>query len=1035
MRTPSHPRTPHHRGTPFRLALAALLAAVWAPPAQAISSYYTNNCASCHGATPTSCNGCHAHGTHSSSSKTDINLSAVTNKTSYAPGEAMTVTVTGGYRTGWVRVILLDQNMTEIGRSSCPGGEGGCTTSVFPVTFPTSGNTLTAPATPGTYTWAAAWYGNGFEQGGTFGSGTSSTLRPGFFTPDTGNVVPVNGVDTPHGWQTVASNSFTVTAPAAPTIALDPGSLNFGNVNVGASASLTTQVRNTGTAPLSVSAINRCTSPATSAEFTWAPAAPFSVNPGASATLTVSYAPSAAGMDTGCLALTSNASNGPTTNLAVSGTGAVPPAPRIAVSPPSLAFGNVTVATSSPMSLTISNTGNAPLTGTIALGSGTSAEFTFSPSSFNVAAGGSQAVTVTYAPSAVGADTGSLVVSSNDASNPSVSVALSGTGVAAPAPNIALSPPSLSFGTVNVGGSASLTTQVQNTGTAPLIVNAIALCTSPATSPEFGWSPGAPFTVAAGGSTTVTVTYTPTAAGADSGCLAFSSNDLAKPTVTLSVSGTGQLPAAPRIAVAPSSLPFGNVTVGGSSSLTFTISNGGNAPLTGTVARAGGTSAEYTFSPASFNVAAGGSQVVTVTYAPTGAGTDTGSLAVSSNDTANPSVAVALSGTGVTVPTPAIALAPASLSFGTVVLGTSASLAAQIRNSGTAVLEVTSIALCAGTSGEFAWAPPAPLSVPPGQSAVLTVTYTPSAAAADSGCLAIASNDPASPTVNLGVSGTGAAQAFPAIALAPDSLDFGTVTIGGSASRTTQVQNTGNATLNVLGISLCSGTPARFTWSPAAPIAVAPGQGATLTVTYQPTDAVVDSGCLAIASDDPQNATVDLSVTGTGSQTPVAGLDIDIHEIEVPGRVYARRTSSITVELEVRNNSLVGGTAPATLVGVLNGAEVYRQTIDITLQPGREGDYRFPPYALEPNARGTISWTLTVDDQDPDVDRATATTVLLSGRIRDDSRDLVAGLTSGSSGGSVSGGCGSAEGSAGSLGLWVVALLAAARRRRGRALP
>ncbi|HEU4382595.1 MAG TPA: choice-of-anchor D domain-containing protein [Anaeromyxobacteraceae bacterium] len=1010
-----------------------MLAAVWAPRAYAISSYYTNNCAGCHGSSVNTCNGCHAHGTHGDSSKSSINLSAVTDKTSYSPGEAMTVTVTGGYRNGWVRVILLDQNMAQIGIASCPGGEGGCTTSVFPITFPRPGATLTAPTTPGTYTFAAAWYGNGFDAGGaSFGSGTSATLRPGFFTPDSGNSVPVEGVDTPHGWQTVATNSFTVTAPAVATIALNPGSLNFGNVNVGTTSSLSTQVQNTGTAVLNVSAINRCTSPATSTEFTWSPAAPFSVNPGASATLTVSYAPGAAGMDTGCLALTSNASNGPTTNLAVSGTGVVPPAPRIAVSPPSLSFGNVTVGTASPMTLTVSNTGNAPLTGSITRAASTSIEFTFSPASFNVAAGGSQPVTVTYTPSAVGSDTGSLVVSSNDTTNPSVSVALSGAGVPAPAPHIALNPTSLSFGTVTVGGSNSLTTQVQNTGTAPLNVTAIALCTSPATSPEFGWSPVAPFTVPAGGSNTVTVTYTPTAAGADSGCLAFSSNDAANPTVTLAVSGTGQLLAAPHIAVSPTSLGFGNVTVGTPSSQTFTISNTGNATLTGTIARASG-STEFTFTPSSFNVAAGGSQGVSVTYAPSAAGADTGSLTVSSNDAANPNVSVALSGTGVSAPTPSIALSPPSLSFGTVVLGSSASLSTQIQNTGTAVLNVTGIALCAGTSGEFAWTPSAPLSVPPGQSATLTVTYTPTAAAADSGCLAIASNDPASPTVNLGVSGTGAGQPFPAIALVPSSLSFGTVTIGSSASRTTQVQNTGNATLNVLGISLCSGTPAKFTWSPAAPLAVAPGQAATLTVTYTPTDAVVDSGCLAIASDDPQNATVNLQLTGTGSQVQVAGLDIDIGEFEVPRYVNVRRTSSIGFEVEVRNRSLVDGTAPATLVGVLGGVEVYRQTIDITLQAGREGEYHFPRYAISPGARGTISWTLTVDDQDPDIDRATARTSLFTGTIGGGEDDLVASVTGSSTGGgTVTAGCGSAGGEVGSLAPWALVLLAAARRRRGR---
>ena len=124
-------------------------------------------------------------------------------------------------------------------------------------------------------------------------------------------------------------------------------------------------------------------------------------------------------------------------------------------------------------------------------------------------------VTATYTPTAVGADSGSIVVSSNDTTNPAVSVAVSGTGVTAPAPVIALVPSSLSFGSVTLPGSASLTTQVQNTGNALLTVSAITL--GAGTSSEFTWSPAAPITVAAGGSSTVTVTYTPTSAGTDSG--------------------------------------------------------------------------------------------------------------------------------------------------------------------------------------------------------------------------------------------------------------------------------------------------------------------------------------------------------------------------------------------------------------------------------------------------------------------------------------------------------------------------------------
>ncbi|MCX5731631.1 MAG: choice-of-anchor D domain-containing protein [Deltaproteobacteria bacterium] len=1009
MRTPS-----------FAVGLALLLAFAVAPhPAAALPSFYGAQCAGCHGATPNTCNGCHAHGTHASNAFTGINIIGTTNKTSYAPGETVTVTMNGGWQSGWIRAYLYDQNMVQLAVSTGPNGVGGG--AGYPITF-----TAPAPSTQGSRTWFVAWYGNQVDKGGaTFGT---------TWTPDATNAN--------HGREIVATNTFSVAAPAAPAIALSPGTLNFGNVNTGASASLSSQIQNTGNATLTVTAIARCASPATSTEFTWtAPALPFTVATGASAALSVSYAPTAAGTDTGCIALTTNASNGPTTNLAVNGTGVVPAAPRIALAPTSLAFGNVTVGAPAARTFTISNTGTAALTGTVARATGTSTEYAVSPANFNVAAGGNQIVTVTYTPTGTGSDAGTIAVSSNDTTAPTSNVALTGTGVAAPAPSIALSPASLTFGTVTVGGSASLSAQVQNSGTAPLTVSAVARCASPATSAEFAWSPAAPFTVAAGGSTTVTVTYTPTAAGPDAGCLAFSSNDTANPTVNLNVSGTGQAAAAPKIAVAPAALAFGNVTVGSPSARTFTISNTGTATLTGTVARTAGTSTEYGASPSSFNVAAGGSQVVTVTYTPTDSTTDNGSITVSSNDTTASTTSVTLSGAGVTAPAPSIALTPATLSFGSVVLGSSATLTAQVRNAGTATLNVTGIALCSGSSPEFSWSPAAPLAIAPGQSTTLTVTYQPTAAGTDSGCLAIASNDTASPVVNLGVGGTGVAQAVPAVALSPTSLDFGTVTVGSSASRTTLVQNTGTGPLSVTGISLCAGTPATFSWSPSAPITVAAGQNATLTVSYKPTGAAADAGCIALVTNDPAKPTVNLTVTGAGSQPPVPSVDadIDIDELDVTGWVDTKVASTITPKLEVKNRSNITGTGSATLVGTIGGAEVYRQTIALTVKAREEAEYRFPPYSVAAKATGTLLWKVTVEDQDPDVDVATAKTVL--GR-RSGGDDGGAGSGSISSTGSTTadltasatppatGGCSSTGGSVGWLAFVGLGLLGVARRRR-----
>jgi hypothetical protein len=278
-------------------AVAGTLALLLSPAALAYSGYYDNNCVSCHGATPSTCNGCHKHGTHSTGGS--INLTATSNKSSYQPGETVSVTVNGGYRNGWVRAVLFDQSGAEIARS--PKG------SVFPITISAS-----APATPGTYTWQGAWYGNKYDaSGATFGT----------WTADPGNAN--------HGWEKVAVTVVVAGTVPQPKIALQPTSLAFGTVTVGSSATQTAAVQNTGTADLVVSASSRCTG--TSAEFTASPTSSFTVAPGGSQTVTVKYAPVDATTDAGCLQFASNDPALAVAQLAVSGTGVNPAPPPTAV--------------------------------------------------------------------------------------------------------------------------------------------------------------------------------------------------------------------------------------------------------------------------------------------------------------------------------------------------------------------------------------------------------------------------------------------------------------------------------------------------------------------------------------------------------------------------------------------------------------------------------------------------------------------------------------------------------------------------------
>ena len=193
------------------------------------------------------------------------------------------------------------------------------------------------------------------------------------------------------------------------------------------------------------------------------------------------------------------------------------PSSGVSVSPSALNFGSVaTGSKSSAQTVTVSNP-----TGSAAAVSSITATGDFSQTNTcgsSIAAGGSCTVSVTFAPTATGSRTGTLTVNAGGVTN---AVSLSGTGTSSSGGSATLSasPTSVAFGSEAVGSTtAAQKVTVTNTGSAAASISSV--------------SAGAPFaqtntcgsSIAAGGSCTVSVTFTPTAAGGASASLTVASN-------------------------------------------------------------------------------------------------------------------------------------------------------------------------------------------------------------------------------------------------------------------------------------------------------------------------------------------------------------------------------------------------------------------------------------------------------------------------------------------------------------------------------
>ncbi len=271
-----------------------------------------------------------------------------------------------------------------------------------------------------------------------------------------------------------------------------------------------------------------------------------------------------------------------------------------------------------------------------------------------LAAGKTCIISVAFTPGALGVRSGSLKITDN-ASNSPQTVTLTGTGIAA----VTASPTSLAFGNQAIGlkSSASPVT-VTNSQTTALTIKSITSSLGDYTTTTT--CPLTPSTLAAGGSCTVSVFFTPAAAGSRKGTLTISDNASNSPTVSLT--GTGVIAATTN----PTTLSFSSQALGTTSAAkTVTLTNNQSASLT--IGSVTSSVADFGVSSACPATLAGGANCkVSVTFSPKAMGTRSGTLTFSDSANNSPQT-VSLSGAGAAANLVSIAVtpAPASIALGT----------------------------------------------------------------------------------------------------------------------------------------------------------------------------------------------------------------------------------------------------------------------------------------------------------------------------------------------------------------------------------
>ena len=618
------------------------------------------------------------------------------------------------------------------------------------------------------------------------------------------------------------------------------------------SAAQSATLDNVGNATLTFSSI-QLTGP-NSADFNLTNTCGSSLAPSAECTLSVTFTPSAAGTRTASVVFTDNATGSPqTVNLSGTGTSA-----GVGLSTSILNFGSQSVGTSTAVqTVTLTNNGNAALSVTSIVVTGTN------PGDFpqqntcgtSVAAGGTCVITVSFDPVAVGSRSAVVTITDAAPGSPQL-VTLTGTGTN---PTVSLSSTSLAFGNQNLGTTSSAqSVMLTNTGNTSLTVSGVSVMGA-----DFTATNTCSGSVVPGGNCSISVTFTPSAAGSRGASVLISDNAIGSPqSITLSGTGVGTAGVA---GLSASSVTFGSQSQTISSGpVAITLNNTGNTTLNiASITFGGANPGAFTLSgnTCGSSLAAGGTCTLSVTFTPPSAGTFNATLIVTddSGGVAGNTQTISLSGTGTTSQ---ISLSAISLTFPTQTVGTtSTAQMVTVNNTGTGSVSIAGVSLTGANPGDFAQSNNCGNSLAAAASCTISLTFTPTSPGARTAGLSISDSASGSPqTVSLAGTGGGAS-----LSLTATSLTFGAQTLGTtSAAQPVTLSNTGTAAMSITSVAVSGTNAGDFSQTNTCPSSLPAGGNCNVSVTFAPTAIGSRSASVTITDNAPGSPQA-ISLSGTGS--------------------------------------------------------------------------------------------------------------------------------------------------------------------------
>lgn len=511
----------------------------------------------------------------------------------------------------------------------------------------------------------------------------------------------------------------------------------FGDVRPGEYREARVVLRSEGTDPVVISAA--ALSGGNVGAFSVVGTATASLAPGTQRTVRVRMTPTGDGALASTLALTTNDG---ARALALSGAGA---SGALCVSPALVDFGAVLPGNAVTRSISISNCGQGDVVvDSIALVSGADGvSFTTTvtpPLTLPPIQGLSLAVGLRWAPTSSTARLeGRLRVGS-----PQGSAVISLRGRASQGCELSAVPSSL---TIDLRQTLEATGVVTNVGSEVCTITSIAVTDNDETF-DVTQARALPFDLRPGDVAPLTVGIGGRLGDSAIGVLTVSTADRSLP-IPLRAS-FDDAPQPCDLTVSPTTLAFGDVTVGRRRTLGFTLSSPGPCVVSAVALTPGSDPAFQLDTVVTGTIPAGARASASVRFSPTQeSGVVTGIVRITSNDADTPVVEVSLSGFA---GGPALCVEPAAIDFGSV--ATEATSSFQLIACGTRSVQITALTWSTPDAElELVGAPALPLSLAPGNTRAVVVRYRPTDTQNDTAILTVSSDDVTRPSLDVRLTG------------------------------------------------------------------------------------------------------------------------------------------------------------------------------------------------------------------------------------------------------------------------------------------